>query len=77
METLGGELVISGEFKQEERVGELRSRTRRKGRFEYCATMPAQVNTDQISAELADGILTVRVPKTEAAKPRRIEVTGG
>jgi HSP20 family protein len=77
VETFGSELVISGEFKQKERAGEPRSQTRRRGRFEYRATLPAQVNTDQISAELADGILMVRVPKTEAAKPRRIEITGG
>lgn len=77
VETLGSELVITGELRQKERPGELRSQTRRQGRFEYRATLPAQVNTDQISAELGDGVLTVRLPKTEAAKPRRIEVTGG
>jgi HSP20 family protein len=33
--------------------------------------LPAEVNSEQITAELAEGILTVRVPKSEAAKPRR------
>jgi HSP20 family protein len=32
------------------------------------------VKADQVSARLADGVLTVTVPKSEAAKPRRIEV---
>jgi HSP20 family protein len=36
---------------------------------------PGEVDADQITAELADGVLTVTVPKSEAAKPRRIEVT--
>lgn len=77
VEALGSELVISGEFKQAERAGRLRSQTRRQGRFEFRATLPAQVNPEQISAELTDGVLRVQVPKTEAAKPHRIEVTGG
>jgi HSP20 family protein len=55
----------------------LRSRTRRFGRFEYRTTLPAEVDTDGISAELSDGVLTVRVPKTEEAKPRRIQITSG
>jgi HSP20 family protein len=49
---------------------------RRTGRFELRVYLPGDINPDQISAELSDGVLTVRVPKSEAAKPRRIEVTG-
>jgi HSP20 family molecular chaperone IbpA len=36
-----------------------------------------QVDTTRIEANLADGVLTVRLPKTEAARPRRIPVKGG
>jgi len=35
------------------------------------------VRKDDISVELADGMLTVTVPKAETDKPLRIEVTGG
>ena len=35
------------------------------------------VAADKISAELKAGILTIRLPKVEAVKPRRIAVAGG
>jgi HSP20 family protein len=67
------ELVISGEIKETENGRRHRS-TRRTGRFEYRPYLPGDVKADQVSAQLADGVLTVTVPKSEAAKPRRIEV---
>jgi len=76
VEAIGNELVITGEYKEKERVGLLRKRTRRVGQFEYRATLPAEVDVEHITADLADGMLTVRVPKREAAKPRRIAIEG-
>lgn len=35
------------------------------------------VDTDGITAEMADGVLRLRLPKTEAVKPRRIAIKGG
>jgi HSP20 family protein len=67
------ELVISGEIKETGNGRRHRS-TRRTGRFEYRTYVPGDVKADQVSAQLADGVLTVTVPKSEAAKPRRIEV---
>jgi HSP20 family protein len=75
VEATGHDVVITGEIKQKERAGLLRSRTRRVGRFEYRVSLPADGNADGITAEVSDGVLTVRVPKDEAAKPRRIEIT--
>lgn len=76
VEFTGAELRITGEFTEREREGRLRRKTRRTGRFEYRTTLPSEVNADAISAELADGVLTVRVPRAESAKPRRIPITG-
>ncbi len=39
--------------------------------------LPGQSTDEQIEANLHDGVLTVRVPKTEQARARRIEVTEG
>jgi HSP20 family protein len=67
------ELVISGDIKESEN-GRRRRSSRRTGRFEYRTYLPADVKADQVSAQLADGVLTVTVPKSQAAEPRRIEV---
>lgn len=69
------ELCISGEYEEREREGVLRRSTRRTGRFEYRALLPADVRAEEIKATLADGVLTVTVPKAQAAKPRHIEIT--
>ncbi len=74
IELVGNELVISGELKERERTGIIRRRTRRTGRFDYRVTLPEQVAADAIEATLADGVLTVRVPKSERAQRRRIEI---
>lgn len=77
VDLIGGELAVSGEFKEKERQGLFRHRTRRTGRFSYRVALPHDVDADNVEANLADGVLTVRVPKTETAKPRRIAITGG
>ena len=71
----GGELVVTGEVKERQRVGLLRSRTRRIGRFEYRLSLPAEIDEDQINASMSEGVLTVRVPKTAKARPRKVPIT--
>lgn len=71
------ELAISGEVKEKERMGILRRRTRRTGRFDYRITLPGEFDPDAVEAELDSGVLTVRLPKPERAQPRRVEVKGG
>lgn len=69
------ELVITGEITEQSNGRRHRS-TRRTGRFEYRALLPSDIKPDQVSAELADGVLTVTVPKSEQAKPRQVQVAG-
>lgn len=68
------ELIISGEIKNGQR-GRTHRNTRRTGRFEYRTYLPSDFKPDKVSATLSNGILTVRVPKSDMAKPRRIEVS--
>ena len=74
VEMRDSELIISGEIKAKERKGVLRRQTRKTGEFEYRVTLPGTADQEHIEANLHDGVLTVRVPKTEQAKSRRIEV---
>ena len=56
--------------------GELRvyAAERVAGSFERSVKLPEFVDGDHIAAEFNHGLLTVRVPKAQAAQPRRIEV---
>jgi HSP20 family protein len=76
VEVKDNQLWISGEKKEEhEENGNTYQRVeRRYGAFRRVIPLNAQVNADHVAAEYKDGVLTVRVPKAESAKPKRIEV---
>jgi len=67
-------LRISGEYKKKEREGALRRRNRRTGQFEHAIALPSDVDPENVNAMLSDGTLTVRVGKSNASRPRRIEI---
>jgi HSP20 family protein len=71
----GNELIVSGELKERSREGLLRRRTRRVGNFEYRVILPGDLRSDDVEASLAHGVLTVHVPKAQATKHNKIEVT--
>jgi HSP20 family protein len=75
VELIGNELAIAGESKQRDHKGTPRKQMRRTGRFEYRVTLPDHVESDKVEAKLDDGLLTVRIPKSERAERRKIEVT--
>jgi HSP20 family protein len=77
VEVRDDELAIVGEIKERERKGILRRRTRSVGRYEFRVTLPGPISADDLSANLSDGVLTVRVPKPEPARAQRIEVQTG
>lgn len=69
-------LTIRGEKKQQkETKKENYHRVERSyGSFQRSFTMPATVKTDKIDASFRDGILNIKLPKAEEAKPKQIEV---
>jgi HSP20 family protein len=76
VEVTDRELHITGELKEREREGVVRRRGRRTGRFDYRMLLPTDVKAEDVSASLAEGVLTVTIPKAQAAKPRHIEIQG-
>ncbi len=74
VEIAGRRLIVTGERKERERVGILRKRERTVGRFHYEVTLPGDVEDAGVEATLDEGVLTVRVPKPERDRPRRIEL---
>ena len=48
---------------------------RRYGTFARAVGLPQGVDQEQISAKYENGVLEIRVPKPEAQKPRRIELS--
>ena len=72
-----GQLTISGERKTEkEEKGKKYHRIERSyGSFIRSFTLPDAVNSDKVSAEFKDGLLTVHLPKDEKAKPKAIEIS--
>jgi HSP20 family protein len=49
-------------------------RERPVGSFARVLRLPTEVDADQVEAELRHGVLTIRLPKAEAARPRKIQV---
>lgn len=69
-------LTISGERTFEERSEEGRYHRveRAYGSFSRSVSLPTGVKSDEISAEVVNGVLTVTVPKADEVKPRKIAV---
>jgi HSP20 family protein len=74
----GDTLTIRGESKAEEaKEGEhWHLRERRFGSFQRSVSLPMPVNADQAEALYEHGVLTLILPKSEAAKPRQIKIKG-
>jgi HSP20 family protein len=71
-----GVLTIRGEKKaeKEEKDKDYRLVERSYGAFERSLDLPSGVDPDKIEASIAKGVLTVKVPKPEKAKGKKIDV---
>lgn len=70
-------LSIRGEkqYEQEHDQGRYHISERAYGRFERLLPLPARVSEREVKAKYRQGVLTVTLPKIQAATSRRIEVT--
>jgi HSP20 family protein len=69
-------MTLSGEKKKEEKVkdDDYFYSERSHGKFSRTLSLPCKVKSDKGKATFKDGILEVRIPKTEEAKKRQITV---
>ena len=70
-------LTLKGERRMDEGIAREKDQRleRRYGSFSRSFTLPATVDAAQISATYKDGVLTIRLPKREEARPRQIAVS--
>jgi HSP20 family protein len=73
-----GVLTISGQSAREEERKERNYfvREHRTGRFSRSLRLPATYDPDACTASFEHGVLKLAFPKSEAAKPHRIEIGG-
>ena len=69
-------LTLSGEKKAEKETknGNFYHRERTYGKFNRSIPIPVGVMLDKIEAVYEQGVLTIKIPKTEEAKPKQIEI---
>jgi HSP20 family protein len=69
-------LTISGErrFEQDQNAKGYHRIERSYGSFTRSFAVPATVDTEKVSAEYKNGVLTISLPKKEAAKPRQVKI---
>ena len=72
-----GMLTVSGERKdeREQTEGQAFRSERYFGKFQRSLSLPTAVDANKVKASYKDGILTIRLPKAEGAKPKQISVS--
>jgi HSP20 family protein len=68
--TIKGEKKLSSELKDEQ----FHHVERRYGTFSRSFSLPQTVDTGKVAADYKNGVLTVRIPLREEAKPRQVKV---
>lgn len=72
-----GILLISGQRPKETPTEGMRYHRNERpyGRFERAFRVPDSVDEQKLEADLKNGIMTVRLPKVEKAKPKSIQIS--
>ena len=69
-------LTLKGErkFEKETKEENYYRMERAYGSFTRSFTLPTSVDKDRVKAKFKDGVLEVMIPKTEAAKPKQVNI---
>lgn len=68
-------VTISGELKADREEGESYLVAERpNGKFHRVISLPTPLDANKVSADLENGVLTLRIPKAEEAKPKTIKI---
>lgn len=71
------QLVIEGERKRPEGWAENAFTQLSYGKFRTSVTLPDGLDVEQLQCRLHDGLLDIRIPMSEARKPRQIQIQTG
>ena len=73
--TIRGQRSMESEEQDEEK--QYHRIERYSGSFARSVMLPTPINEDETAAEFKDGVLKIMIPKTEDAKPRKINISPG
>ena len=78
IEATANNLSLSGERRipVEDEGAKYHRKEREAGRFSRIVQMPGDINPETVDASLVNGILSVKVPKAETEKPKKITIQG-
>ncbi len=72
---VGNELTVKGQRKApEEKDVVVHRQERAVGEFSRTITLPVDIDAEKVEATLRDGVLTLTLPKSQAARPKKISI---
>ncbi len=76
LSVMRGTLTLAGERREAGGENVTWHRNERgAGKFLRTIDLPVEVDADQVKAECRDGVLLVKLPKSEAVRPRKVTIT--
>jgi HSP20 family protein len=73
IQVLEDALRIEGEYKLDENEYLLQELPR--GSFKRTLRLPVAIDADHVEAKITNGVLTLKLPKAESARPKKISIT--
>ena len=76
IQTTANSLTLAGEreLATEDENARYHRREREGGHFSRAFSLPKEIDTERVEARLVNGVLTLKLPKAESAKPKRISI---